>query len=432
MSETAAAPNIAPTVSNFAAGVQANVARAATPTQTPAQQPAAGNGAPQQNGIAPQLTAELAAKLEQPAEVQPEQQVQDPNAAPPDPWAEQIHGITARDLIDAAKRGELPESVLTNIKIGVKVNGKEMQVSLREAANSYMRISDYTQETQRLATANQQLESVKGKLRSVFDGIDKPEGFEKFVQNNGMVGQARAMLTKNWGTPDKPNVQGYLEDMWRNGHFGTFRAAAQAYAEDYARHLAAFPIPQGTPPERAQQIRQYAEELWQRREADQAATWKTRLEAETLAEQARRDAAKREREQLLAQRQAPQANLQEVKRQVNALRDQNFQRLGVPTNNPKLLDLAQKYFDDAMPILTRIAARNGYDKSIEDIAAEAAQSAFEQLQSQQAIPAGATQQPAPQQQALPPRPAGAPTTSAVAPRKGGSVTEFEEYLRSGR
>ena len=422
MSDSAAA-SPPPTASNFMAHVQGNLARAAsTPAATPPATPAAPAQPPPLAAVPAPTQAPVPGETPEPVQLEQQPAAND-NA---DPWAEQIHGVTARDLIEAARRGELPESVLTAVKVAVKVNGKEMQVPLREAANGYMRISDHTQKTMELADREKKHDEQIGKVRTMFEGWDKPESgaFAKFLTDKGMLPQVNALVTQKWGAPDKPDVNGFMESLRRLGHFETFRQAANAYAAWHTQRVQAF-NPSGDP-----KLNERAYQMVSEYEREQDAMWKSRLESEATTEQLKREQWKRDQQQLLAARQQQPQQHQQMAQQIDKMRGELFARLGIPMKTPVQQETALKYFHQNMGALVNMEKRYRTGKTLETMVQEAAQATHEQL-------GDAAQQPAQSQQAaqpaaLPARPAGAPATNGTAGTGRRSPAEFEEWLRGGK
>lgn len=425
MSETAPAASPA----NFASIMSANRAAAPAPA-APAPAPAA--PAAQPASVATLPTSQPANTNAQPAAptapepvtAQPAQQAANDQSA--DPWERAIHGSTVRELVAAIEAGEMPASALEHVKVPVRVNGKDLTVSLREAANGYMRISDHTQKSSEVARERDAIEGVKDKLRAFYEPFNTPDGFEKLVTDMGYAQHARQMLTKGWGTAEKPNVQAFMEDMRRNGAYPIFRAAVDAYANQYDAHMRAFPMPQDQA--RALQVRQYAEQAWRQREAEQDAMWQARIAAEQEAETVKRERAKADRDQLLAKRQQQPQDLNALRQKVNTLRDGEFQKLGLAGGTLKQREAIQGYFEDNMAALVRMAKRAGQSEPIESIVAQAAQAAFEQFQDQQGQAAAPTAAPA----GLPVRPGAAPAAGAPVQPKGGSASDLEALIRQRR
>jgi hypothetical protein len=435
MSEGNAAP--AATPSGFQSLIRSNLAAAAPsqpgvvasngPPATSAQQPPAMTTlpAPTQND------ATLDLPPQQPANDNA-QQAQDGTEQAEDPWTRQLHGVPVRELVEALERGELPEAVLTAIKGIAKVGGKELPVSLREALNGYMRLTDHTQKTQELARFADELDQSKAQMRGLFEGWEKPEVYAQAMERMGMIPQARAMVTREWGTAEQPNVQGYMESMRRLGHWDTFRKAAEAYAGWYDSRLQAFN------PARTQEGHQRAAQMIAELEREQGEHWKARLQAETVTEQAKREQWKREREQMLAQRrqQNPQQQHAQLAQHVHGLRNQELLGLGIinQQSTAQYVEAVNQRFEAAMGQLVQIASRDAARnpqaprEPIESLVQKAAQIVAEHIGE---APKPPQQQAAPQQQGLPPRPGGAPTTSGAGAQKPMSPREFEARLRSG-
>lgn len=424
MSEAAAVPA---SPSNFSAVVRGNLAAAPAPS-APAQPPAS-QSQPSQVTSIPAPTQNDALPPQEPAndnaQPPPEQQLGQEQAPPEDPWMRQLHGVPVRELVDALERGELPEPVLNAIKGIAKVNGKELPVSLREALNGYMRLTDHTQKTQELAKHFDELDNSRGQLRALFDGWDsKPEVFAQGMERMGLMPQVRSVVTREWGTAEQPNVEGYMGSMRRLGHWNTFQAAAKAYASWYSQRLNAF-NPAGTQEGHARAV-QMIKEL----ESEQAANWKARVEAEGVTESARREQWKRERDQMLAQRrQQPQQNEHaQIAQQIGQLRSQQLLQLGILNANSTqaYVEAVHQRFESAMGQLVGIARRSGAQESLESLVSKAAQIVAEHIAEAPRTPA--QQPPA---QGLPVRPAGAPTTNGAGVHGQMSPRQLEQFIRGG-
>lgn len=439
MSEGSAAPA---TPSNFAAGIAANVARASAPAATPAPSPAVpatGTPAPTggiRHGVPagtpaaaqpddPQAAFDAAIRAAQQPPANDNAAPADPAAElaalqgeqPTDPLAEQVHGLELRAIVEAIKAGNLPSEVLEHVKVVAKVNGRELPISVREAANGYMRLTDYTQETQRAAATIQQIEGVKAQIASLFDNWDKPgDGFEQGMFRMGLVPKAREMVTKNWGTPQQPNPQGLLDDMRRLGHWDTFKRAAELYADQWAAEEKLDPIM------RAQLQR------------DRDEMWKARLTAESEVDAGKRKTWEQERAQLLKQRQQQPPNPQQQQaalKQLNDFRVAEFQRFGLPENDALRSDFVTNYK------LAANAARSRREQvTTQELASRATQMIWEKvgdLRAAASAAPAAQQQQAPVQQpaavaSLPARPAAAPVTAPSPLKRGGTPDDFAQRL----
>lgn len=109
---------------------------------------------------------------------------------------EQIHGLKQSDVLAALKKGQLPEELAKQLKVTAKVNGKELEITVQEAARGYQRLSDYTREKsatrrlrekseQAIGSVNRLLGSWQKDHRALRDGIKKigaTASLEKLVQ----------------------------------------------------------------------------------------------------------------------------------------------------------------------------------------------------------------------------------------------------------
>lgn len=422
-----AAPPASP--GNFDAVVQANVARSQQSSAPAQQTPATVTRLPH-----PQTAQPVPAALEQPPAndnaqpVEPLPELQLPDG---DPLAEQIHGMQLRAIVDAIKNGELPAELLEHVRVPVKLGGEDGFVSAQEAGRGYMRISDYTRGTQQIAKDVGQIERIKGQLRSVLEGFDKPEGFEQRMDEWGLRSLANGMVTKNWMTaaPDgsrQPNVAAFREDMRRLGMHDVFRAAAIAYATEHSQRMNHFMGPnQYTDQQQYDAAYQRAKQLVLGMEGNEDGLWTQRLAAEAEAEKLKRANWKTEQERLLAARQQQPQDTTQLQREVNQLAAESLQKLGYRIDQPH----AFEYFDSHLTALVVAARRLGLQKTTAEFVADAVQATAEDLAKERAIRGG--QRPGGAaglaQGALPAQPTAAPTTAPGSRKKGGSLADFNEY-----
>lgn len=372
---------------------------------------------------------------------------------PPDPLAEAIHGATARELLDAIRQGVMPPQLMEQLRIPVKVQGRDMEVSAREAANGYMRISDYTRGTMELAQQREQLDARKQQIAALFAGWDKPEGFEQGVQRMGLRPQVNALLTKNWGTPDKPNTQEFMNDLHRLGHFGTFRAAVEQYANNFGERMEMLHPGRNVAPKTPEEARAYearetrARQLFDAEQQQQAQLWQQRVEAENMKAAAQVDQWKRERQEMLAvqRQQQPQDNSRQIIQQIHEMKQQSFALVGLDANattdgyftqNYIQADKAAQYYREQVSHGELV--RRAVQMTVEQINEQRRATGAPQLAPRaavqppaappQAVPAPAAQ-PAP---SLPVRAGGAPTTAPGALRSGGTVSDFQTRMQQIR
>lgn len=466
-----AAPASAPaaTLSNFSAIVARNTAAAPAapaPTPTGVQSVPAG-----QNGLSETAAAFNAQReqQQQPANTNAQPTTEDQQALaaelagqqPAPAEADLVHGLAVNDIIDAIKRGELPEALAVNLKGIAKVNGQDLPISFREALNGYQRLSDYTYGSEQNARATEKLNAERQALLDLFTGWDAQDGgaaLEKSLRQMGVMQNARAIFTRNWGTADKPNAQGFMDDVRRLGMWPVFQAAAQQYAnwwgERYARYggigdelIGRYPAEQ----QRGLALRNdRARQMLVEDESREAAMWVERLKAEDLAAKAQQQQWSQDRAKLLAQQQVANPGEAQFRQQVETLKQQAFTAAGLELgkiSDPKILDTIEQYFGENVTAWANIHKRRNEQPPIADIIAKAVQATLERVgddvragklklnatpANTNAQPAGtvAPAAPAPRPQGLPARPIGAPVTQASSIPRGGTVSDFDARIRA--
>lgn len=417
-----------PTPNNFEAIVRARTAAAATPLPQPGQLGTPAAPAPANSNATSETAAAFNARIEQqlgaeaPKPSEPandnaqtlEQQLAIESGAKPatDPLAELVHGLPAKDVLDAIKAGKLPEALATQLKGIARVNGQELEISAREAFNGYQRLTDYTRGTMEVAQMVEKLNAEKAGLLQFFTGWDTSDGIGQSLENMGLVPVARAALTKSWGTPEKPDPNGFMEDIRRHGHWNTFQQAATQYAEWWGQRYARYGGNPNDPARDAAAKRMIAED-----ESQQQQMWGARVQAETLAQQAQRQRWKEENQSKLAQQQTQQGQQQNSQQQflqnVHALKTSAFGAVGLkasPEND-------QKFVENFMRV-TQTAQFYGHQKSNEELVADAVRATLEEIAP---LPTAAPATVAPSAPAprLSTQPQGAPlTTASGVPRPG--------------
>jgi hypothetical protein len=121
-----------------------------------------------------------------------------------DPWAEQIHGMTAKDLLEAIKAGTLPEGLLDALQHEYGDEDDRQSISLREA------LDQSSKERMQLRDYHRQLHDVRVKER---DLISMAEGIQASI--SGL--NSRATLVDDLqalGVTDEV-LDGALEDYAR-------------------------------------------------------------------------------------------------------------------------------------------------------------------------------------------------------------------------
>lgn len=434
-----AAPALSPTPQNFRASIAAKVAAAPPPAPAPAPAALAATAAPAAElGGTEQAFNKLLLNngqnnepANQNAEPQTaEQQLQTEQPSAGDPWAEVLHesGVSVKDAIDALKRGEMPEALLDHLKTTVNPNGNPIQVSLREAGKGYMRISDYTRQKQELVALQGDTENRIGKVRELFNGWQTPDGLEQGLERMALMPTVRQIVTKNWGTAEKPNVQGFVDDMRRLGMWQVFQHAVGHEASRWEQRAQRYGWNRQDPAAMAR-----AEQMISEDERSQEELWKARLEAETERNNAKKTTWEVQQQQLLAQRQQqpdPQAQQAEL-RQIHDLKTSAFGVLGIPAH-----PIADQYFAQNFIALANMAKQAGQQLPQTELVAQAVQATYEQLGDDReklpgAKPGVGLARPAANGNAQPQlgaRPAGAPTSQASQLPRSGSLTDFRERM----
>lgn len=446
----------APTLANFGAIVAQNTANAPAPAPAAAQTPlpppvgardpatglsetaAAFNAQLEQGAPAP-------AADQQPAQTTDEQLAAElagtDKPAASDEWtAEVVPGVSAKDAIEAMKRGELPEALLTQLKGVARINGRELPISFREALNGYMRQSDYTRGTTEIADQVEKLNTQKQALLQLFNGWNQEDGtpLGQSLEKMGLLNQARAAVTRNWGTPDKPSIEGFMDDMRRMGRWDLFKQAAVAHSGWFDARYRRYGGTYGQNPQADEAARRAVAEDEQQHQQ----LWGARIQAETAAQQAQRQAFEHQNQQTLATQQTQDTSQQQGQQQflihVHSLKTSAFGVVKLQAT-----PVADRYFVENLQAGMRLAQLQGTQKPIEQLVSEAVQSTLEQLGDDRHSQGGnGASQGAPQQQqqsgasvspvARPPslsaRPQGAPITQASSVPRGGTPADFDRRL----
>lgn len=411
-----AAPAAEPTLGNFQAIVRnahaAQQPAAASPPGAPAGPPVAGDAAtPATDSLAAQraITEAAAGQAEQPA-------------AAEDLWAEQVHGMTAREIVDAIKKGVVPEALRVALR---DTTPDGLQITLDELRHGYMRMTDSTKKWQEAAALNQQGNKMLMDTIGLFDTWQDPQKFADGVARVGLAPVLRQVITKDWGTEQQPNVAGYLDSMRRLDHFGTFRAAAIAYAERHNQLMHQF-NPAGDAA-----LAPRAEAMIEDLERREQSLWSERIKMERTAEgnaKVQHDARKKAYLARMEQERQSSPEVSRLSQHMEAHRDRAFQQFGLDAT-----PLAMQHFDHNLSVIIQMASSNGARESVEELVAHAAQATAEEVGAHRQEHAPVVQQvPAPAQPApgLSARPGGAPSNGAARTR-GGTVADFRKQVLGG-
>lgn len=91
----------------------------------------------------------------------PEVEVSSDDGEPADPWAEQIHGMTAKDLLAALKEGKLPDALLDALEHEYGDDDDKTAIKLRDA------LDQSSKERMQLATFHRELHKVRQQERDL-------------------------------------------------------------------------------------------------------------------------------------------------------------------------------------------------------------------------------------------------------------------------
>lgn len=137
-------------------------------------------------------------EAEEEAEAQEEGEVEEGEVQEGDQEAEEeIQELPIETLDDIAEAlGASPDDVLEQVKIKIKVDGKEQEVTLGELRNGYQREADYTQKTQKVSAKVRDIENQETQLLE----------FKKYVH---------AMSQENpWAQAEQQVQQEYQSTDW--------------------------------------------------------------------------------------------------------------------------------------------------------------------------------------------------------------------------
>lgn len=165
-----AAPAAAPAAKSKGFTVSQFQANAQGTAPEPAAAPAPQTAAERLLGYVPQLDAEDPVELE--ADEGDDVAAGGDDGAETDPWTEQIHGMTAKELLEAIKAGTLPEGLLDALQHEYGDDDDRQSMSLREA------LDQSSKERMQLRDYHRQLHDVRLKER---DLISMAEGIQASI-----------------------------------------------------------------------------------------------------------------------------------------------------------------------------------------------------------------------------------------------------------
>ena len=285
-----------------------------------------------------------------------------------------IHGMKADDILKALRDGVVPDELLDKLRVKLKINGEEVPATLAEYREGAMRLSEYSRSRQKLATDRREFEQAQN-------------GFVQMVDTwKQDIGSARRDL-EMLGVP--------LEKL------------ARVIAEEHVQ------MEQMTPGER--QLHEQNRELRRQHERMMA-----QMQAATTgAEQTRGDSARRE----LAER-------------IGRFRPVAFAGAKIP-DSPTARTMFVNHLGALWDAGTELT-QDMCDMAARATAEELTHMARQHLQATGgAAPSPARAQVAQreagrqggQARALPARPASSGAAGGGAPAKGGTVSDFDAYLR---
>lgn len=422
-----------PTAGNFSAVVASNVAAAAASSTAPAAPvaPTQSSTASTDSSITELgITPEQLTVPGQQADAAVDEVIK-PEGQADDPWAEQVHGVSVKEIVEAIKKGELPDQLMNAIKRKLSVDGEVEELSLDEMSRQRMRHGAFTRRSMQLAKEKEGVEQTKQNLVNLFAGLEHPVAFGQIIDKNGLAANARAYVTRNWGNEQQPNVGGFMEDMRRLGHWATFQAAAQQYAQRYSDRL--YRYTNGS--QDAAVLAQAKQMVWED-ERDEAAMWAERLRGEQTREEAQRLKAQLERHPLLAPAPQQQPALSQADVQhIATAKAQAMTKFGITG-----AENAERYFNDNVRAVIENARNSGAQLTIEQILHDAAAWTYDHLREEGWRPQAAVAAPAPQRQqapaapSLPARPTAAPTPVTISAqdrtnKTGGTIADFNAWTR---
>lgn len=225
--------------------------------------------------------------------------------------AELLHGLKQEDVLAALKEGRLPDELLEHLTITQTIDGKEVPVTLAEARQNGMRLSDYSRKSNQLADDRRQ-----------FDGAR-----EDFIT-----------MAKSWrsNTPEQRRMTRQMWEEW----------AGEEVVLEIARDIA--------------DERVYVDSLGPQGRTE----WEGRRKAEREAREARRQAERAMRE---AKQKRNDNGSSEMAKQIGMLRDVSFKKLGI-----KPSAYAQEIYMSHVRGLWNASAKKGpVDPAMSDDAARA-------------------------------------------------------------
>jgi hypothetical protein len=172
MSEEAAAP--APSTANFRSVVASNVAASQAARPAPAAAPAAATREP----VAARTERTERVEQVEAVETEPGTELEADATEQQTEQAEEIadlldvdiHGRKGREILEAIRKGELPDELLAQLKRKAKVNGEDVEVTIEEALKGYQRNSDYSRGKRQAADEMRKAREIAQTVHDFIDG----------------------------------------------------------------------------------------------------------------------------------------------------------------------------------------------------------------------------------------------------------------------
>ena len=114
---------------------------------------------------------------------------------------EVIHGMTARDILESIKSGEIPADLLKTLQVTARINGEDLQISVDEARRGYQRLSDYSRSKNELKEQAAQIHQFRASIDQMIDGWKDPASLRKGMAKLGLqqpLFEAAKMLAQEY------------------------------------------------------------------------------------------------------------------------------------------------------------------------------------------------------------------------------------------
>ena len=117
--------------------------------------------------------------------------VVDDDGEAPDPWAEDIHGMTAKDLLAAIKEGKLPDALLDALEHEIGDGEDKTSIKLRDAlaqdSKERMQLANYHRELHKVRVKEQELAAQTEALQQSIAGLNNPESLYDDLTSLGVT-----------------------------------------------------------------------------------------------------------------------------------------------------------------------------------------------------------------------------------------------------